>query len=405
MFIDKKEEKIHKRHQGNWNFLFYSVGWIFKHINSYKCKPAPQLEGPCIILSNHTMELDPVLVALSFKKQMYFVASEHVYRKGWVSRLLFWAFEPIAKIKGASDTLTVMKTIRKLKNGYNVCIFAEGSRSFDGRNSGVSEATGKLIKISGANLVTYRIEGGYLTNPRWGFGLRRGKSFGQVVNVYSPLQLKEMTPEEITALVVKDIHEDAYERQAVEKTAYKGKARAEGIESAFCLCPRCRSLGKMASSGNKVFCTSCGNSSEFNLYGEFNEAFGVKNPEEWEDLQEAYFSELVENYKDPDTAFFADQGVSLKTVDSDHKEVNLGKGKMALYCNRFIFTPDKKEQAREELVFSIDSLPDMSVYGRNGFVFSDSDGTHYEIKPLEKKSHLNVRKYISVWKRLREKQK
>jgi hypothetical protein len=59
--------------------------------------------------------------------------------------------------------------------------------------------------------------------------------------------------------------------------------------------------------------------------------------------------------------------------------------------------PDKGQP----LSLAINDIPDMSVYSRNGFVFSDAAGTHYEIKSVEKKSPLNVRKYISIWKVLR----
>lgn len=393
----KKEKAAHRRHQGVWNFFWYFTAPFFKLIYSYKCKAAPKIKGPYLVISNHTTELDCVLVGLSFKKQMYFVASEHVYRKGWISKLLRWAFEPIAKIKGFSDTLTVMKIIRKLRNGYNVCLFAEGNRSFDGRNFPVFDATGKLAKICGASLVTYRIEGGYLTNPRWGFGIRRGKAYGQVVNVYSPKQLADMSVEEITKAVVSDINEDAYERQSIKAVAYKGKNRALGIECAYCVCPRCRTLGKITSKGNKVMCTQCGNESDFDVYGNFNPDFGVKNTEEWEDLQEDYLKELATADRDEATPFFTDSDLSLKTVDSDHNEKDLGSGRMALYKNRFEFLP----QSGKAVSLLINDIPDMSVYSRNGFVFSDSAGTHYEIKPNQKKSPLNVRKYISIWKILR----
>ena len=74
---------------------------------------------------------------------------------------------------------------------------------------------------------------------------------------------------------------------------------------------------------------------------------------------------------------------------------------MALYKNRFEFVPVNGETVS----LSIKDIPDMSVYSRNVFVFSDAAGIHYEVKPIEKKSPLNVRKYISVWKRLKEIQK
>ena len=397
--VEKNEKAAHRRHQRVWNFFWYFTVPFFKLKYSYKCQKAPVIPGSYLVISNHTTELDCVLVGMSFKKQMYFVASEHVYRKGWVSKLLFWAFEPIAKIKGASDTLTVMKIIRRLRNGYNVCLFAEGNRSFDGRNFPVPEATGKLAKICGASLVTYRIQGGYLTNPRWGFGIRHGKSYGQVVNIYTPEQLAQMSVEEINQVIEKDIHEDAYERQALKAIAYKGKDRALGIECAYCVCPRCHTLGKIKSAGNKITCTSCGNETVFDEYGNFDPAFGVTNPKEWEDLQEEYLKKLAESTRTDSEPFFSDSDVSLKLVDSSHNEKQLGNGKMALYSNRFEFMP----MDGETISLSLKDIPDMSVYSRNGFVFSDAAGNHYEIKPIEKKSPLNVRKYISIWKNLRSK--
>ena len=388
---DKKEKAAHRRHQRVWNFFWYCTIPFFKLIYSYNCKKAPAIQGPYLVISNHTTELDCVLVGMSFRRQMYYVASEHVYRKGWVSKLLYWAFEPIAKIKGASDTLTVMKIIRRLKNGYNVCLFAEGNRSFDGRNYPVSVSTGKLAKICGATLVTYRIEGGYFINPRWGFGIRRGRAYGQVVNIYTPQQLNQMTPEQVHAHIVEDIHEDAYERQLVQKIAYKGKNRALGMECAYCVCPKCRKLGTIATRGNKVFCNSCGNTTEFDEYGFFDKSFGVTNTEEWEDLQEKFFTELAATHTDKTDPFFSDDGVFMRIVDSNHKEQELGQGTMSLYCDRFVF---KDSDGKNEITLPLNQIPDMSVYSRNGFVFSDTAGTHYEIKPVQKKSPLNVRKYI-----------
>ena len=395
--VEKKERAVARRHQRIWSFLWHTVAPLFKHIYHYSCELAPVIDGPCLVIPNHTMELDPVLVGMSFKKQMYFIASEHVYRKGWISKLLYWAFEPIAKIKGSSDTLTVMKAIRKLRSGLNVCLFAEGNRTFDGRNYPVSEATGKLVRTSGATLITYRIEGGYLTNPRWGFGIRKGHCSGHVVNIYTPDQIKQMSLEELNSHIVQDIDENAYERQKTERIAYKGKNTARGMECAFCICPKCRSLGTIKTQGDEVFCTKCGAKTTYDAYGEFTGDFGVKNTCEWEDLQEEAFKKIVEDATG-NGPFFEDSGVLLRTLDSSHNEVELGVGKMALYKDRFVF---EGTAGGSGININLEQISDMAVYSRNGFVFSDSAGTHYEIKPVEKHSPLNVRKYISIWKILR----
>ena len=173
------------------------------------------------------------------------------------------------------------------------------------------------------------------------------------------------------------------------------------MECAYCICPKCHSLGKIKTEGDAVFCTACGNKTTFDEYGFFTGDFGLKNTAEWEDFQEKEFDAMVKtSAKGQEEPYFWDDGILMRTVDSEHNEKELGQGKMSLYRDRFVF--ESLDDSVSQIVLPISRIPDMSVYSRNGFVFTDSEGTHYEIKPTEKKSPLNVRKYISVWKRLRE---
>ena len=109
-------------------------------------------------------------------------------------------------------------------------------------------------------------------------------------------------------------------------------------------------------------CTSCGNESEFDVYGNFDPAFGVTNPKEWEDLQEEYLKQFAASAQNDTEPFFTDSDITLKTVDSDHNEKDLGSGKMALYRNRFEFTPINGNT----ISLAIKDIPDMAVYSRNG---------------------------------------
>ena len=124
-----------------------------------------------------------------------------VYRAGFASKVLRYVFEPIAKRKGTSDTVTVMKSIRALREGKNVCLFPEGQKSFNGRTGEIHLATGKLVKASKASLITYKLEGGYFTTPRWGYGIRKGKMHGSIVNIYDPETLEKLSAEEITDII------------------------------------------------------------------------------------------------------------------------------------------------------------------------------------------------------------
>ena len=92
----------------------------------YKYKKATDLPENYIVLSNHVTDYDPILVGLSFQRQMYYVASEHITRWGWLYKVLNFVFEPIIRYKATVAASTVMDILRKVRKGNNVCIFAEG---------------------------------------------------------------------------------------------------------------------------------------------------------------------------------------------------------------------------------------------------------------------------------------
>jgi 1-acyl-sn-glycerol-3-phosphate acyltransferase len=83
------------------------------------------VEGPILLIPNHVTSWDPVLVAMSLRnKQVYYVASEHLFRKGFLTGLLTWLVAPIPRSKGAAGTDTVKACLRHLRSGHSVCIFA-----------------------------------------------------------------------------------------------------------------------------------------------------------------------------------------------------------------------------------------------------------------------------------------
>lgn len=393
---ERKERRIYTRHRIIWHVLSTTMSPWVRLIYGYKCKAHVDIKGPYILLSNHQTNLDPFLLGMALKHQMYFVTSEQFFRRGLKSKIMQWAMGGISKIKGSSDKLTVLKTIRSLKEGKNVAIFPEGNRSFTGRGGTINVATGKLVKISGASLVTFRIEGGYFMFPRWGFGMRKGPLSGRIVNVYTPEKLKEMSPEEITEAVRNDILEDSFKTMEKDPHPYKGKNLAEGIECAYCVCPSCKSIGHIISSGNTVKCTSCGITAEMDYYQAFSPDFPVRNVSQWDDLQEEFYRNYVPTFTDPSVAIYSDTGYNLQTVKADHTTTPLGSGTFTLYCDRFTFTANPGTEQESVYTFPLDKVPDASVYGKSIFIYSDAEGNHYELNP-ENGKLINARKYLSAW--------
>ena len=301
-----------------WHLVRKPFEWIFafKHDNDHE-------NVPTLIISNHVTNYDPILVALSFPgRRFHFVASEHLFRMGFISKVLTYLFEPIARRKGVSGGDTAMAILRKLKEGKTVGLFAEGETTWDGKTGDVVSATGRMAKMSGCRLVTYRLEGGYFTAPRWGKGIRRGKMYGRIVGIYSPQELKAMSREEVQAVIERDIYEDAHARQLENPVAYGKRRRAEKLEAVLFQCPVCKKFGKLRSRGNYLRC-GCGEKWAYTAFGTFEPTAPFENVAQWD----AWQHQSIRAEKLPR---FRDKGASLHTLGGEHEQALLGKGDLVL---------------------------------------------------------------------------
>jgi len=375
--------KSEKRYIIVWRILYaIAQGW-FRLIFKFK-REKYNLETPALIISNHVTNYDPILLALSFpKNNIHFVASEHLFRLGWVSKLIIWLVAPIARKKGSNGMDTAMATARTLRAGRSVCIFGEGETTWNGKTNSIVPSTGSLARMCGANLITYRLEGGYLTAPRWGKGIRRGQMRGHIVNTYTPEQLKAMRPDEITNMINRDIYEDSWAEQKKNPIRYRGRNRARRIEAALFACPECKGIGTVFGKGNHVRC-SCGLDVVYSEYGTFDPQKPFANMAEWDEWQHKL---LVDGEYDRKNTDFAVQNVTLTEVTTDHGEKVLEKGTMKL-CGEEIAVGTQRFPMRE--------IANMALIQTRTIVFS-RQGTYYEIKA---EGNCCLRTYLAVWQNL-----
>ncbi len=232
-------------------FLWFQFG--------YHTEVAQKLPKNYLVLANHVTDWDPLFVAAGFRRQMFFVASEHISRWKNAYRFLKFVFAPILRKKGTVASSTVVEILRKLRGGENVCIFAEGARSWDGVTGPILPSTAKLVQSGKCGLVTYRIVGGYFVSPNWSEkNLRRGPIRGEVAGVYSAEEIAAMSLEELQALIERDLYEDAYARQLADPKRYRCKRPAEQLENLLFICPQCGAHDTISSHGDAVSCSACG---------------------------------------------------------------------------------------------------------------------------------------------------
>lgn len=115
-------------------------------------------EGGVILAANHMSNWDPVFLAAYLARPVSYMAKQELFDVpvfGAVIRSLF-AF-PVRR--GASDRTAVRTAVRRLREGFCVGIFPEGTRSRDGEVHRGGSGVALLASMSGAPVVPAAIVG------------------------------------------------------------------------------------------------------------------------------------------------------------------------------------------------------------------------------------------------------
>ncbi len=304
----------------------------------------PDDPGPMFVLCNHNTDVDFILLSSKSKKPLDFVATEAMLRMGAFSGYIARTYQPILHDKGSNGAATLKQIVSRIKDGRNVVLFPEGNRSFDGRTGEISSAIGKIARMTGASLVIYKITGGYLTTPRWGRGIRKGKMQGVVTAVLSPEELSEMKPDQIFKVVEGGLGTNAYEEQKENPTVFKSKVKAEYLESLLFVCSSCGKVGRLHSKGDKLSC-DCGYSLTMDDYGYLNGEGGVKlTITDAFDEQKALCRKLLESA--PDEAVWSDD-VHMMQLTSDHSVAREEDTRIAAYRDKLVI--NEKPVLRDDI--------------------------------------------------------
>lgn len=354
-----------RKYRAIWNVLRPLVIIFLKLKFGYKYETAKDLPENYIVLSNHVTDYDPLFVAASFPRQMFFVASEHIARWKFFYPILKFLVAPIIRYKGTVATSTVVEVLRKARKGENVAIFAEGVRTWDGVTCPILPSTAKMVKTAGCGLVTYKLMGGHFVSPGWrDHGTARGPISGQPVHVYTREELKAMSVDEVYKAICNDLYEDAYARQLEAPKPYRGKDLAEGLENLLFTCPECGLRNTLSSAGNTVTCEECGLTFTYDEYAMLR-GVPFKTVKEFSDWQNRKVAEDVAAGE----TYCAEFGTL--SMIKNHEATHVAAGRISI---------DNSLLRCDNVEIPVTEISDMGIHGRHALVFSVK-GTYYELLP------------------------
>lgn len=351
------------------------------HIKVERCVDKRQL----LILMNHQTAFDQFFVSMAFYKPIYYVASEDLFSKGFVSSIIRFLVNPIPIKKQSTDLKAVMTCMRVAKEGGTIAMAPEGNRTFSGKTEYMNPAVARLAQKLKLPIAIFRIEGGYGVHPRWADEVRKGKMRAYVSRIIEPEEYAKMSVEDFYTL----LNQELYVNEAVADACFYHKKSAEYLERAMYVCPYC-GLSEFYSQNDITECKKCNRKIRYLPTKELegvNFEFPFRFVNNWYEYQQDFVNSL--NPADfTETPLYTEK-ISLSEVILYKKKVPLFDGEISLYGNRYII------KGNEELTLTFDKISAVSVLGRNKI------NIYYEEKIYQIKSdkHFNALKYVNFYYR------
>jgi len=352
-------------------------------------------KGPHIVVANHTTMKDFLLVMLSFYPRRLNAVTAHKFFMYSPLHKLLPLLGCIPKNMFDPDIRSVIGIKTVLNRGDGILLFPEGRCSTGGAYTGISKATGKLIKKLGVPVFCCYIEGAYTCMPHWRKGIRFGQERVTFSLLFSEDDIKKLSIDDINTAVDARLggDEGAPARKKPLRTL-TSKRLAEGLHKILYWCPACDREFNMESKGNSITCTACGNGAVFDRAAKLTPVPGSVVPESvsaWFKLQVQYEMQSVDkNTEDNNTDFVDDQvSVRIPAAEPGQGMIECGSGRIRLDPKGWYFDGELSGE-QVSLFFPIDTVPAMSYDHDDNFQIY-SGGNFYKFTPEDKRRCL---KYV-----------
>ena len=147
-------------------FIFLIFFNFFFRLKVSGQKNIPQ-DGPFIIVANHSSLLDPVILGVSVKPKVIFIAAAYLFEIHWLGYLLRKANSiPIHRENYTENIGEIKQALKILQKGGVLGIFPEGGVDRQKNNLPIKAGAAFLATSVGVPIVPIRIKGADKVLPR-----------------------------------------------------------------------------------------------------------------------------------------------------------------------------------------------------------------------------------------------
>ncbi len=386
----KKKDKSNTQKKPN-PILFYPLCFglkmYYKMAYKFKSNKIKLDKEGGVILANHLAELDGLFTyAALFPARINMVAAYYYFINKVVGGFLR-TMGVIPKYQFSSDTLSLKRMFAVVKSNGYLCLMPEGTVSMTGTVWHVPFAIAKLLKRFKKNVYVSRIKGASIVSPKWAKYYKKGQVEVETILLIAKEELTTLTEMQIYERLLEALIVDDFDYAKQNNLTYKGKKKAEGLESLIHICPSCKSDSDIATSGDYIMCKKCGLKAKLNdkMLFEFEGENYFENYYQWYNYQrESYRAEIEkENFELKDTVKF----ISLKGGKQEY-EVLHDEGELSLSKDGFTYTYTQNDKTIVEF-FPLATVPTLVIDAGKNFELPYTD----HIRCFEPKDKTKVIKW------------
>lgn len=252
---------------------------------------------PTIYISNHPSFLDILFIGNYTRLTRFNVPTAYYWFCNPKLAYLFHTLGAFPKYLFQADPGSMRNILRTIKNGNSLFLSVEGRLSPSGSFQTIVEGTEKLIKMLNIPVVSIKIEGAYLTYPKWAKSFRKGRVDVTFTKVYEKGEAKDKTIEEIHDTIIQHLDYNDFHYQKNMNIMYKSKTIAQGVENVLYICPICKSEFTINTNQDLIKCENCSMEVILTPKYEFitNSNLELNNIDEWYKMQIATETNNIED--------------------------------------------------------------------------------------------------------------
>jgi 1-acyl-sn-glycerol-3-phosphate acyltransferase len=231
-----------------------------------------------------------------------------------------------------------------------------------------------LLKLLKVPVVTAIVKGAYSSMPRWGWANRFGRVEIEFKLTFSPDELKQLKADEVLVRLQEALEYDEAAWQQERHIPFRGKARAESLETVLFLCPVCGNSESMRSVGHGFTCTACGASWHLDRFYDFHPKSRngshecIQTIRDWSLWQtEAYTADVLKRVgtEGRDTALLLNDNTSIYRGCKLDPLRKIATGQLVLFPDRLELQTGKPPG----LSFPLEAIEGEGVFKRNYLEF------------------------------------